>query len=121
MHQKEGLSRERSGTPIANLTEAQFGNFNVGTSRIRAATPVGHAVHAANRVGSEAIDGTRRRGTRRHATGIRIIVDGVGGQPEDGRRLIVGSDGGEGEDEKGEEAEDEKARTCGSGIESAHG
>ena len=118
MHQKESLSR--SGTPIADLTETQFRNFSVGTSRICAATPVGHTVDAANRIGSEAFDGTIRRGTRRHATDIHIIVEGVGGQP-DGRQLFLGSDCREGaEDGQGKEGEEEKARTCKFRIELAH-
>lgn len=126
MYQKESLSRERGRTAISHLTETQFGNFSVRTARVHATTPVGHAVRAAHRVGSEAFHGARRRGIRRRddATYIRIIVDDgsvVGGQSK-GRRLVLRSDGGEGGEYKdGEEDEEEEIRTCGFRVELVHG
>lgn len=122
VHQKESLSRERGRTAITYLTETQFGNFGVRTPRVRAPTPVGDAIDAANRVGSEAFHGARRRGIRRRedATDILIIVDVIRGKPKDGG-LVLGSDGGAGgEDEEGEEGEEEKVRTYGFRVELVH-
>lgn len=57
VNQKQGLRRERSRTPISDFAKSQLGHFNPSTLGLLAATPVGHAVHAANRVGSEAVHG----------------------------------------------------------------
>lgn len=62
LDQKEGLARDRArlATAIADLAETHLGDPGAGAGRVGAATPVGHTVDAADRVGPEAVHGAGR-------------------------------------------------------------
>lgn len=62
LDQKEGLARDRArlATAIADLAEPHLGDRGSGAGGVGAATPVGHAIGAADRVGPEAVHGAGR-------------------------------------------------------------
>lgn len=104
MGQEQGLTRNRTRSAITNLAEAHLGDAGSGAMRVGAAAPISDTVFAANRVGSEALDGARAGEDRARLR--RTDVSGAGnpavaGKPENGgdRRRR------EGEDEERENAE----------------
>lgn len=88
MHQKQCLTRKRDGAAIPHFTEPQFRNLCAGARGFAAPAPVRHAVHAANRVGSETLHGTRRR--RCPAAQVLSFASDMGRQPEDRRGHVIG-------------------------------
>jgi len=59
LDQKEGLARDRArlATAIADFAVTHLGDPGAGAGGVGTATPVGHAVDAADRVGPEAVHG----------------------------------------------------------------
>lgn len=102
MHQKKRLTRERDGTSTADFTESGSGDLSARTGSFGAATPVGDAVDAANRVSSKAFH--RTGDWRSSGAEIVVFVGGFRGQKKDGGRIVVlgSNQGKEGEGEDGD-------------------
>ena len=104
MGQEQGLTRNRTRPAITDLAEADLGDAGSGAMRVGAAAPISDTVFAANRVGSEALDGARagEDRARRHRTEVSGAGNpAVAWKPKNGgdRRRR------EGEDEERENAE----------------
>jgi len=102
--QKQGLTRNRARPAITNLAEADLCDAGSGAMRVGASAPVGDAVFATHRVGSEALDGARSgedRACRHRADVPGAGYSAVARKPENGgdRR---GREGQEEERENGE-------------------
>lgn len=106
MNQQKGLTRW-ARPAIADLTEPELLHARTRAVRLRAAAPVGNAVGAADRVGSEAFDGAHvRLGIQRAEAALRPI----GRQFE---QAGVGSGGGEEKDGEESGEEEDRRRSAG--------
>lgn len=101
MNQQKGLARG-ARPAISDLTEPELLHARPRAVRLRAAAPVGDAVGAADRVGSEAFDGAHVRLWIQRA---EVALRPIGRQFEEAG---VGSGGGEEKD--GEESGDDEDR-----------
>lgn len=108
MDQKQRLTRQRTGATVPDLAVAQFRDLHAGARGVGAAAPVGHPVHAADWVGTEALDWART-GPGLPGAQPSAVAALLGGQP-DGRtgdlRLRSGGGGEEEEEGRGDDRED---------------